>query len=143
MIQLLKLHLQRAQNRMNMWADKKRSERMFNIGDWVWLKLESYRQTIVEYRWNDKLAPKFYGPFQISQTVGKVAYQLKLPAEAKIHNTFHVSQLKEFKGILPAKPHIPTWLHNIDKESTLKPWAVLARQMVKARNQAKIKFLIQ
>lgn len=39
MQKLVHQHLQRAQLRMKKQADKNRSERSFNVGDWVFLKL--------------------------------------------------------------------------------------------------------
>ncbi|GJU12239.1 retrotransposable element Tf2 [Tanacetum coccineum] len=46
-IQVLKFHLQRSQNRMKQQADKSRSEREFEVGDMVFLKLQPHRQVTI------------------------------------------------------------------------------------------------
>ena len=43
-LQLLKDNLNLAQNRMKQQADQHRSERIFDVGDWVFLWLEPYKQ---------------------------------------------------------------------------------------------------
>ncbi|XP_071902636.1 uncharacterized protein [Coffea arabica] len=62
--ELLKKNLHEAQNRMKMYAAQRRTEREFNVGDWVYLRLQPYRQTSVEVRKNSKLAAKYYGPIR-------------------------------------------------------------------------------
>ena len=43
-----------------------------------------------------KLAPRYVGPFLISEKCGLVAYRLELPAHLSgVHNIFHVSQLRK------------------------------------------------
>lgn len=64
MLLLLKFHLLRAQHRMKQQADKHRSERSFEIGHRVFLKLQPYRQQSVVVRSSPKLAPNFYGPMK-------------------------------------------------------------------------------
>ena len=46
----------------------------------------------------EKLKPRFYGPYKVVKEVGEVAYELELPEESKIHNAFHVSNLKKTIG---------------------------------------------
>jgi transposase InsO family protein len=60
MMDLLKLHLNRAQHRMKVQADKKRTERSFQVGDSVFLKLQPYMQSSVAQRSNHKLSFKFF-----------------------------------------------------------------------------------
>ena len=95
MTQAIKQHLVRAQQRMKAQADKHRLEREFNVGDWVYLKLQPYIQQSVHHRSNHKLNFKYFGPYLILQKVGMVAYKLQLPPTSKIHPVIHVSQLKK------------------------------------------------
>jgi hypothetical protein len=80
---------------MKHQADKYRSERQFEVGDWVYLKLQPYIQKSVATRANQKLSFRYYGPYLILRRVGKAAYELQLPEAAKIHPVLHVSQLKK------------------------------------------------
>ncbi|MCI38362.1 3-hydroxyisobutyryl-CoA hydrolase-like protein mitochondrial-like-like, partial [Trifolium medium] len=50
-------------------------------------------------RFNQKLSPRYYGPYEILQKLGAVAYKLKLPEDSKVHLVFHVSLLR--KAVAP------------------------------------------
>ena len=87
----------------------KHTDRSFQVGDWVWLKLMARAAVGISNLEKGKLAPKYFGPFQISERTGSVAYRLNLPDEARIHNAFHVSMLNPHKGTPPSKPgQVPT-----------------------------------
>ncbi|PNY00055.1 Ty3/gypsy retrotransposon protein [Trifolium pratense] len=139
-IKLLKFHLLRAQNRMTQQANKHRSDRVFAIGDYVYLKLQPYRQLSMKSHGFHKLLPKFYGPFPVLDRIGSTAYQLELPPSAAIHNVFHVSQLKLCPNPqgMPIQ-HIPASLSH----ETRIPIAILDRKMVKRGNRAATKVLVQ
>ncbi|KAK0592694.1 hypothetical protein LWI29_023740 [Acer saccharum] len=94
-LQDLRVTLQESQSRMKKIYDQHHTEREFEVGDWVYLKLQPYRQTSVAIRKAAKLAPKYYGPFMILKKIGAVSYKLELPTESKIHPVFHVSLLKK------------------------------------------------
>lgn len=101
----VKQNLLRAQQRMKNQADKHRSDREFAVGDKVFLKLQPYLHSSLAPRANHKLAFKFYGPFEVLERIGKVAYKLALPATSKVHPVFHVSLLK--KVLAPHQQDLP------------------------------------
>ncbi|XP_077249350.1 uncharacterized protein LOC143888840 [Tasmannia lanceolata] len=125
-----------------MQADKNRTEREFSVGDWVFLRLQPYRQTSVEVRTNMKLAPRFYGPYEVLKRIGPVAYKLALPPTSRIHPVFHVSCLKKQLGpSVPLHSELPPltddgYLHP-------EPEEVLDRRMIKTKNQAVTELLIK
>ena len=75
----LKAHLIAAQEKMKFQVDKHRQDRSFDVGDWVYLRLQPYRQNTLAYKGKWKSSPRFFGPFQILQKVGTVSYKLALP----------------------------------------------------------------
>ena len=99
--QQLQAHIAKAQQRMKKYADSKRKEQQYAVGQWVWAKFHHYKQQSVAKRLNFKLAKRYFGPFLILDRVGPVAYKLKLPPGSKIHPVLHVSLLKEYKGPIP------------------------------------------
>ncbi|KAA3477606.1 Retrotransposable element Tf2 [Gossypium australe] len=138
---LLHFHLKRAQTCMKQLADKHRTERIFHVGDLVYLKLQPYRQQSIRKVINQKLSPKYYGPFQVIKKVGEVAYTLQLPSGSRIHPTFHVSQLKKHIGSTPSQDHLPL----VDAHGVLQkePIRIVDRRIVKRGNQAVTEVLVE
>jgi len=82
-INLLKEQLHKAQHHMKSQADKTRTKRVFQVGDWVYLRLQPYRHKTLAARKNLKLSPRFFGPFQVLQkwalSLISLIYRLLLP----------------------------------------------------------------
>lgn len=51
------------------------------------------------------MSPKYFGPYEVIERIGSVAYKLQLPEEAEIHNVFHFSHLKKSVSIQPIQPN--------------------------------------
>lgn len=141
-IQLLKFHLKRAQSRMKAMADRHKTDREFQVGALVYLKLQPYRQSTLRKAKHHKLSPKYFGPFKVIQKVGKVAYKLELPESAQIHPVFHVSQLKLHRGDPPTTPAVLP-VFNKDGVISVEPYAILERRMAKRGNAVAVYVLVQ
>ena len=139
---VLKANLMRAQAKIKHYADARRSDRSFSVGDYVYLKLQPYAQHSVVNRPCPKLAYKYYGPFEVLECIGPAAYKLLLPEGAQIHPVFHVSQLKEHKPAhTPVFSELPT---QVDLSAgNLVPVQVLERKMVKKGNAAHVQIRVQ
>jgi len=94
MLDILKDHLVQAQNQMKQHADKSRRGMEYKVGEMVYLKIQPYKLKKLAKRINQKLSPRYYGPYEIVEKIGEVAYSLKLPKDSKVHPVFHVSLLK-------------------------------------------------
>jgi hypothetical protein len=82
-LQILKDNLTMAQNHMKQKADQHRSERSFEVGDCVFLRLQPYKQmSIKKDKKDNKSSPKYYGPYKVLQNICTMAYKLELPASS-------------------------------------------------------------
>jgi hypothetical protein len=95
-IGLIRKHLAAAQNRIKLQADKHMTDRHFQVGDQVLLKLQTYVQSSMVNRLCPKVVYKFYEPYTVQEHVGLAAYRLDIPVNSVVHPVFHISQLKEF-----------------------------------------------
>ena len=95
-IQLIQQRLKVAQDRQKSYADNRRKDLTFEIGEHVFLKVSPTRG-VIRFGKQEKLQPRFIGPFEILNQVENVAYRLALPpAMVAIHPVFHVSMLHKY-----------------------------------------------
>ena len=82
-LQILKDNLALAHNRMKQNPYQHHSERSFEVGDWVFLRLQPYKQmSLKQDNKDNKLSPKYYVPYKVLQNIGTMAYKLELPASS-------------------------------------------------------------
>ena len=59
---------------------------------------------VMRFGKKNKLSPRFVGPFEILDKIGSVVYRVALPpALSKIHNVFHISNLRKY---IPDSKHV-------------------------------------
>jgi hypothetical protein len=91
-----------AQEAMRAKHDLKHRELVFVVGDWVWLRLHHRTSVGITPAHSTKLGPRYFGPYQVLARIGSMAYHLRLPPQACIHDVFHFALLKPFVGTPPA-----------------------------------------
>ena len=76
--------------------------------------MQPYKQVSLEKLNKDnKLAPKYYGPYKVLHKIGSMAYKLELPETSWVHPIFHVSSLKK---VIWDKIPIQTIFLDLDEE---------------------------
>jgi hypothetical protein len=94
-VQCIQRNLKKAQSRQKSYADQRRRPLVFEVGDYVYLKV-SPMKGVARFGVKGKLAARYIGPFPVLERCGEVAYKLQLPESlTAVHNVFHVSQLKK------------------------------------------------
>ncbi|KAL4038317.1 hypothetical protein IC575_001931 [Cucumis melo] len=134
-IQKIRSRMHTAQSRQKSYADVRRKDLEFEVGDKVFLKVAPMRG-VVRFERRGKLSPCFVGPFEILERIGPVAYRLALPTSlSTVHDVFHISMLRKY---VPDPSHVVDYEPlEIDENLsyTEQPVEVLAREVKTLRNK--------
>ncbi|WVZ87535.1 hypothetical protein U9M48_034158, partial [Paspalum notatum var. saurae] len=142
-VRFIRENLKRAQSRQKSYSDKRRRPLVFEEGDHVYLRV-SPMKGVHRFGVKGKLAPRYVGPFKISEKCGPVAYRLELPPHlAAVHDIFHVSQLK--KCLRVPEEEIDTSQVQIEPDLTYeaRPVKVLDRKQRSTRRSTVTMYKVQ
>jgi len=91
---------------------------------------------------DNKLSPKYYGPYKVLQKIGTMAYKLELPITSRVNSVFHVSFLKKVIG---DKLPVQTILPELDEEgkTILEPEVVKETRTQQLQNRSISEYLIK
>ncbi|KAL0544328.1 hypothetical protein IC582_019441 [Cucumis melo] len=134
-IQKIRSRMHTAQSRQKSYADVRRKDLEFEVGDKVFLKVAPMRG-VLRFEKRGKLSPRFVGPFEILERIGLVAYRLALPPSlSTVHDVFHVSMLRKY---VSDPSHVVDYEPlEIDENLSYveQPVEVLAREVKTLRNK--------
>jgi hypothetical protein len=89
-VQIFRENLKIVQSWQKSYANKRRRDLSFEVGDFIYLNVSPMRGTR-RFKVKGKLAPRYIGPIQIIDRKGEVAYQLEpLPQLLDMHDVFHI-----------------------------------------------------
>ncbi|KAL0561647.1 hypothetical protein IC582_002087 [Cucumis melo] len=134
-IQKIRSHMHTAQSRQKSYADVRRKDLEFEVGDKVFLKVAPMRG-VLRFERRGKLSPHFVGPFEILERIGPVAYRLALPPSlSTVYDVFHVSMLRKY--VLDPSHVVDYEPLEIDENLSYieQPVEVLAREVKTLRNK--------
>src|SRR3954467_13471179 len=86
--------LKAAQSRQKSYYDHHHRQEIYNLDEKAYLRVTPLKGT-QRFGIKGKLAPCYIGPVRILAKHGEVAYQFELPPRlSRVHDVFHVSQLR-------------------------------------------------
>ena len=95
-VQEIRQNLLTAQNRQKSYADVRRRDQEFSVGDEVLLKV-SLTKGVVCFGTRGNLSPRYIGPYMNTARVRALAYRLQLlESMSSVHPVFHVSMLRKY-----------------------------------------------
>ena len=134
-VRVIEQRLKVASDRHKSFADLKRKDIEYKVGDKVSLKVSPWRK-ILQFGKKGKLSPRFIGPYEILEKIRPLAYRLALSQElAKLHDVFHVSMLRRYRY---DESHM-LLVQDVQVQSDFtydeEPEAILAREVKQLRNK--------
>ena len=95
-VHVIRQRLKVASDRQKSYADLKRKDIAYEVGDKVFLKVSPWRK-VLRFKKKGKSSPRFIGPYEVLERIGPMAYWLALTPElAKLYDVFHMSMLRKY-----------------------------------------------
>ena len=78
-IKVIRDRLKIAQDRQKIYANNRRRDLEFEVGDMVFLRISPWKG-VLRFGKRGNLSPRYIGPYKIVERTGEVAYRLELPS---------------------------------------------------------------
>ena len=134
-VQVIRQRLKAASDMLKSYADLKKKDIEYKVGDKVFLKVSPWRK-VLRFGKKGKLSPRFIDPYEVLERIGPMAYRLVLPPElAKFHDVFLVSMHRKYKSDESHILHVQEVQVQQNFSYDEEPKSILAREVKKLRNK--------
>lgn len=125
-----------AQARQAKYYDDKHKPKEYAVGDSVMLSTKDFK--IPGARGN-KLGPRRIGPFKVLARHGKLAYELDLPDNYRMHRVISIAKLEDARPSKSDQPP-PPMVTEIDNQETYEVECILAQGRLNNQLKYKVKW---
>ena len=134
-VKMIRERLKVATDRQKSYADMRRKDIRYEIGEKVLLKVSPWKK-VMRFGKKGNLSPRFIGSYEVIEKVGPVAYRLALSLELEnIHNVFHVSMLRRYRLDPSHVVSLETIELRLDLTYEVEPVEILAQEVKELRKK--------
>jgi hypothetical protein len=125
--------LKTAQSRQKSYADNRRRELIFEVGDFVYLKVSPMRG-MKRFKVKGKLSPRYIGPFKILERKGEVEYQLDYPTVYRMCMTYFILK----KCLRVPEEQLPMEELNVNEDLTYSEYPIIILETSRRITRSKV-----
>ena len=129
-----------AQQRQKRYYDERRTDATYGVGTKVLLSTANVALKVLSTG-TRKPAPRWVGPFVITERVGPLGYRLALPDSMRVLDVFHVCYLKPYHDDGRVQP--PPVPEMINDEPGFEVQKILNHRVIKTGRQNKVEYLLR
>ena len=92
-VKIIRERLKVTQDRQKSYANTRRRDLEFEVGNMIFLKVASWKR-VIWFQKQGKLNTRYSRPFRILERIGLVAYRVELPRDLeRMYDVFHVKKV--------------------------------------------------
>jgi len=130
-----KAALEKAQEKMNKYADRKRGEvDEYRVGDLVMLSTKDLKYQMAGRR-TEKLTERFIGPYKVKKIISANAVELELPSTIRIYPVVNVSRIYRYIGQVEGQKKEQPALVIIEGEEEWEVKRILNKQWIRGKDK--------
>jgi len=130
-----KAALEKAQEEMKKYADRKRAEvDEYKVGDLVMLSTKDLKYQMTGRR-TEKLMERFVGPYRIKKIISSNTVELEPPSTVKIYSVVNISRIQRYVGQIEGQRKEQPAPIIIEREEEWEVERILNKQQIRGKDK--------